>query len=93
MIWLYLILTYNILFLFVYFGIIVWLGGAKFSFYEMLVDWIVSPYLFYVVIKDFSIAIYYIIQNWIKHLKYRFTHRHTKRIYDPYLNKMITISK
>ena len=37
MIWLYLILIYNILFLFVYFGIIVWLGGAKFSFKEMFI--------------------------------------------------------
>lgn len=93
MILLYLILIYNILYLFVYFVILGWLGGAKFTVKDLFIYWIISPIIFCEVIKDFSISLYYILQGWVKHLKYRFTHRHTKRIYDPYLNEMITVRK
>lgn len=93
MILLYLILIYNILYLFVYFVILDWLGGAKFTVKDLFIYWIISPIIFCEVIKDFSISLYYILQGWVKHLKYRFTHRHTKRIYDPYLNEMITVRK
>lgn len=92
MILLYLILIYNILYLFVYFVILCWLGGTKFTVKDLFIYWFISPIIFCEVIKDFSISIYYILKGWYKDLKYKIKHKNTKRIYDPYLNKMITVS-
>lgn len=93
MILLYLILIYNILYLFVYFVILGWLGCAKFTVKDLFIYWIISPIIFCEVIKDFSISLYYILQGWYKDFKYKIKHKNTKRIYDPYLNKMITVRK
>lgn len=89
--WLNLIIIYNILFLFIYFVVVLWLGGRKFSFKEMLNDWVMSPFLFYEVIKDFGfIAFPEIIKLQYDRFKWKLTH---KKIYDPVKNDYVIIKR
>lgn len=69
------------------------LGGVTFSFKGLICYWFISPYIIYIFIKDYSIAIMFLFRQWYNHFKYKFINRHTKRVYDPWLKKIITIKK